>query len=494
MAPVPEPPLPTTMGFPVGQFEGDTLVIRTVGLTDTTVLDASGLPHSDQMVLTERLRVLPDGRLENRMTIEDPDTFTGAWETVLTFHRDPTARVTDDICPDRLARGEPAELLASWPGPCRNATPSRRAKPAAPAVAAPRFTGMWEPKTFGIFVPEAESFTASGKALFDRNAAAMKSGHIMQTAWTSCRPGAVSTMTMPRERILVLESPDEITILYEMPRMVRRIRMGAEHPQRIWSRATLGDSIGRWEGDTLVVDSIGFNGYAELGARGQPTSPQLHTVERFTPAADGSIDIEVTITDPEYYSEPVISNAAGKRTQTGIRSNTTAWRTRGRKTTRIPTSCTSSTGRSASASRAREWSFRRWCALNRVQAALFFDFRHSSSSARSWSIVRPARSFSRRSGGRVACHASVSLTVTSSGRNFRPFASARADLTRPAPAYSPCVGDQIGISLPLNFWASMNFSSTQTTFVPALEIFRLESRSWPMLTLRGGLQRLKLPT
>ena len=64
--PEPEPPLPTTLGFPVGRFEGDTLVIRTVGLTDTTVLDASGLPHSDQLVITERLRVLPDGRGSHR--------------------------------------------------------------------------------------------------------------------------------------------------------------------------------------------------------------------------------------------------------------------------------------------------------------------------------------------------------------------------------------------------------------------------------------------
>jgi hypothetical protein len=298
-----EPPLPLTMGFPVGRFEDDTLVIRTVGLTDSTVLDASGLPRSDQLVLTERLRVLPDGRLENRLTIEDPDTFTQPWETVLTFHRDPAARVVDDVCPDRLAQGEPAERTSA--GDSAPPAPAASARPVASAStpAAPRFTGMWEPKTFGFMVSESK-LSASGKALVDRGAAAMASGRIMHTAWTSCRPGAVSTMTMPRERILLLESPDEITILYEMPRMVRRIRMGGEHPATL-QPSYVGDSVGHWEGDTLVVDSIGFNGYAELDARGQPTSPQLHTVERFTPSADGGIDIQVTITDPEYYAEPV---------------------------------------------------------------------------------------------------------------------------------------------------------------------------------------------
>lgn len=308
--PEPQPPLPTTMGFPVGQFEGDTLVIRTVGLTDATVMDATGLPRSDQMIMTERLRVLPDGRLENRMTFEDPDTFEQPWETVLTFHRDPSARVTDDVCPDRLARGEPAEKTSVPPAPATAAV-----APAPPAPVTPRFSGMWEPKTFGMFVPEAEAkFTSKGKALFDRNAAAMASGHIMQTAWTSCRPGAISTMTMPRERILVLEAADEITILYEMPRMVRRIRMGEEHPTDL-APSSAGHSVGRWEGDTLVVDSIGFNGYGELGAGGQPTSTALHTVERFTPSADGGIDIEVTLTDPEYYSAPVTFKRAWKKNE-----------------------------------------------------------------------------------------------------------------------------------------------------------------------------------
>lgn len=297
-----DPPLPLTMGFPVGHWEGSTLVIRTVGLIDTTVMDASGLPHSEQLTLTERLRVLPDGRLENRITIDDPEHYTQPWETALTFHRDPAARVADDVCPDRLARGEPAERVP----PARAANVPRPAAPRQAAVAAPttpRLSGVWEPKTFGILVPDAP-LSAAGQAVVSRNAAAMQGGRIMQTAWVSCRPGAVSTMTMPREKIVIMESADEVTILFEMPRMVRRVRMNGTHPANL-EPGYVGDSIGRWEGSTLVVDTVGFNGYAELDARGQPTSAKLHTVERFTLAADGaSIDIETTIDDPEYYSRP----------------------------------------------------------------------------------------------------------------------------------------------------------------------------------------------
>lgn len=307
-----DPPLPLTMGFAVGNWEGDTLVIRTVGLSDVTVLDASGLPHSEQMVMTERLHMLPDGRLESRITIDDPETFTRPWETVLHFHRDATARVTDDVCPDRIAGGEPAVRKEFA------ATAETRERPipatalADTASAAPRLGGIWQPRTFGFMVPEAPLSTA-GKALVDRNAAAMASGKIMHTAWTSCRPGAVSTMTMPREKIVVLQSAEELTILYEMPRMVRRVRMNATHPQDP-SPSYVGDSIGHWEGGTLVIDTVGFNGYAELDARGQPTSPALHTVERLVPAADGSsIEIEVTITDPEYYDGPFTIRRAWNR-------------------------------------------------------------------------------------------------------------------------------------------------------------------------------------
>jgi hypothetical protein len=309
-----DPPLPLTGGFSVGHWEGDTLVIRTVGLSDVAVLDASGLPRSEEMVLTERLRVLPDGRLEDRITVDDPETFTEPWETVLYFRRDAAQRVTDDVCPDRIAAGEPAVRKELPPAASTGARPAPAASLAAsPAdTAAPRLGGIFEPRTFGFLVPEAP-LSAAGKALVDRNAAAMGSGSIMHTAWTSCRPGAISTMTMPREKIVVLQSPEEVTILYEMPRMVRRVRMNAEHPPDL-PPSYVGDSIGRFEGNTLVIDTVGFNGYGELDSRGQPTSPALHTIERLTPAADGSgIEIEVTISDPEYYEAPFTIKRAWNR-------------------------------------------------------------------------------------------------------------------------------------------------------------------------------------
>ncbi|HEY5411420.1 MAG TPA: hypothetical protein VIJ94_11915 [Caulobacteraceae bacterium] len=104
----PEFVLPATMGYSAGHWEGRTLVIKTAGIEDETVLDASGLPHSDQMTLTERVRVLPSGHLEVRFTIDDAAFYTRPWTSVATYHPAPRVTIKDDICPDRIARGEPA--------------------------------------------------------------------------------------------------------------------------------------------------------------------------------------------------------------------------------------------------------------------------------------------------------------------------------------------------------------------------------------------------
>jgi len=100
--------LPTSMGYSTGRWVGKTLKITTVGLDDQTVLDSSGLPHSDQMKLEERLRILSNGHLEVRFTIEDPAFYTRPWTAVASYHRAPHVRIKDDVCPDRIARGEPA--------------------------------------------------------------------------------------------------------------------------------------------------------------------------------------------------------------------------------------------------------------------------------------------------------------------------------------------------------------------------------------------------
>jgi hypothetical protein len=66
----------------------------------------------------------------------------------------------------------------------------------------------------------------------------------------------------------------------------------------------MGYSVGKWEGDTLVVDTIGQNGRTWLDMRGLPGTEALHVNERFSRPTIGHIDIDVTIDDPKAYTRP----------------------------------------------------------------------------------------------------------------------------------------------------------------------------------------------
>ena len=70
----------------------------------------------------------------------------------------------------------------------------------------------------------------------------------------------------------------------------------------------MGWSVGRWDGDTLIVDSVGFNDLTVLDSPGHPHSDALHTIERYTRTSYDRLEIQVTFDDPEIYTKPVVGN------------------------------------------------------------------------------------------------------------------------------------------------------------------------------------------
>ena len=92
--------------------------------------------------------------------------------------------------------------------------------------------GMWEAERF-FFKVDNPPLLPAAKAMVDGYREKMMAGQIIYTGWTSCRPGAADAMVMTMNTIAILQTPDEITLLYEEPRMNRRIRLNSEHPARI---------------------------------------------------------------------------------------------------------------------------------------------------------------------------------------------------------------------------------------------------------------------
>jgi hypothetical protein len=90
---------PTWTGDSVGHWEGDTLVVDTVSMRDDTPYDRTGAPHSDQVHMVERIRLVDPNTLENQMTIEDPVAFTRPWTVVRRYRKAPKdQRLIDVIC------------------------------------------------------------------------------------------------------------------------------------------------------------------------------------------------------------------------------------------------------------------------------------------------------------------------------------------------------------------------------------------------------------
>jgi hypothetical protein len=95
----------TAMGTSEGHWEGDTLVVTSHNFSQNTLIDEL-IPHGYDLKITERIRLKTGQKLEDRITVEDPDFFTRPWTTTLTYRRQPSAIIPDDVCLDRL-RGPP---------------------------------------------------------------------------------------------------------------------------------------------------------------------------------------------------------------------------------------------------------------------------------------------------------------------------------------------------------------------------------------------------
>jgi hypothetical protein len=116
-------------------------------------------------------------------------------------------------------------------------------------------------------------------------------------------PGIPRVWTEPNP-FEIISLPGRVLIYYEFQHLVRQIHTdGREHPKDLvptW----MGDSIGKWEGDTLVVDTAGFNDQTWIDNTGRPHSDALHVVERLRRVSLELLQLDITIDDPKAYVKP----------------------------------------------------------------------------------------------------------------------------------------------------------------------------------------------
>ncbi len=120
-----------------------------------------------------------------------------------------------------------------------------------------------------------------------------------------CFPPGVPRIYLHRRPMEIVQNSNEVIMLFEYARLVRQIYTdGRHHDEFLDPPLWMGDSIGKWEGDTLVVDAIGFNDKTWLDRIGHPHSDALHVVERIRRVDHGTLEDDITIDDSKAYKKP----------------------------------------------------------------------------------------------------------------------------------------------------------------------------------------------
>jgi hypothetical protein len=205
-------------------------------------------------------------------------------------------------------------LGGSVPGEARTGATKGYTPPTSPAprtgAGKPDFSGVWDHP----YVPDMSRSNPRNPAIQkgpgDLPYTAAGTSNI--TAYDPAKNGDYTGMCMPFGLMRSMNSPYPLQImqndkyiafLFEQSTWFHVVPFKAEHsadPNPTW----FGESIARWDGDTLVVDTVGFNGFTRLDTKGDPHSDKMHLVQTFKMLDAGHVAYTVTVDDPVYYTKP----------------------------------------------------------------------------------------------------------------------------------------------------------------------------------------------
>lgn len=177
----------------------------------------------------------------------------------------------------------------------------------AGAADARDFEGNWR-NTMDLAPPTnslpALPYTEEARRIVERRMQLSRDNKPAVGTHLGCRPPTGSEALSPSVNALVLQTPAKLTMLNQEERGVWQIYIDQPHSKN-GQRSYRGESVAHWEGDTLVVDTIGHNGKGWADFEGSPLSDKLHLVTRISKSADGNtLTLTATFTDPVYYIQP----------------------------------------------------------------------------------------------------------------------------------------------------------------------------------------------
>jgi hypothetical protein len=169
-------------------------------------------------------------------------------------------------------------------------------------------SGIWQPVGVKYLVDLAADFKSGALPILPWAETLTKErkteSHGAEESDANCLPPGIPKLNATPNPFKIIQDPGLVVILYEAMAQYRQIFMDGRELRKDVNPAWLGYSMGKWDGDTLVVDTTGFNGKAWLDKVGHPTSDALHVTERFRRLDFGHMEIKVTIDDPKVFAKP----------------------------------------------------------------------------------------------------------------------------------------------------------------------------------------------
>jgi hypothetical protein len=199
-------------------------------------------------------------------------------------------------------------LCCSWPLAWVAAQTTRPAGAGPSAASAvPDLSGVWMEREDAItfsskepaLQPWAESQFKAAKPGYGPRATSNSRDPIL-----SCLPPGVPRILLIPFPMQIVQTPSEVIMIFEYDHFVRHISLDRrEHPKDL-DPTWMGDSIGKWNGDTLTVDTVGFNDKTWLDQVGHPHSDAMHLTERIRRVDHDTLQDDLTIEDPKAFVRP----------------------------------------------------------------------------------------------------------------------------------------------------------------------------------------------
>ena len=144
----------------------------------------------------------------------------------------------------------------------------------------------------------------ASEVIVDINRRQLIEEEVILPAHSLCWPSGVPGALRMREPVRLLQTEDIVTITYQRDHQVRRVYLNRSHSENV-PKSWYGESVGHYEGDTLVVDTIGLNDRTTADWYHTPHTENLHVVERYRVIDGGSkLEVQFTVTDPGAFTAP----------------------------------------------------------------------------------------------------------------------------------------------------------------------------------------------